>query len=456
VVALALARSSYLALAAHHRFETFLSLWPIDLANINQAIWNTAHGAPFVSTILDNGLRGHFDPVLMLLSPPYLVSDSIFWVFLLYSLVISSGAVAVHLLARRAMAGALLPALLALYYLTYSPLLELDVLQIRGDVLAVPLLLFAFYFYFRQRFAPFVAFCALALLCKETVAVVVVLWGGYALISRRSRRWVLAPALAGLAVIVFTLFIYHPFIQGTAYKHSGLVVDTIDLDPAVIGHLPSWTFLVTRYFLYYGLVGLLHPAPLALASPFLAGAFIWQRVLLEEMWFHCFAPAYPFLFVSVVLATGGLLARHSRSRALPVAVALALLASSGLMLVQSRALLRLPEPNEEDRALWALIRQVPPEASVAGPPLALAPLSTRPLVRCLVIKDYKGASMDVLAVDYVLVKDGPAPWSRLIVSKKGGALDADYRATVQQVRSDPAFERVDARLGWELYRRIGP
>jgi uncharacterized membrane protein len=455
VVFLALLRSVHIALVADSRVASFQSLWPLDLANINQVIWNTVHGSPFSSTIVGDSLRAHFDPLLMLLSLPYLFSDNLFWVFLLYSLLISAGAVAVYLLARRSVDGRLIPVLLAVYYLTYAPLLELNVLQIRGDVLAVPLLVFAFLLYSRRRFAAFVLFGCLALMCKETVAVVMLLWGGYAVVGRRGLKWALAPALTGAAVLVFTLFIYHPYIQGSPYHHSGLVTGSLELAPGVLGHLPSWWFLLTRYFLYYGLVGVLYPAPLVLGSPFLMGSFVWRSVLLEDMWFHLFAPALPFLFAAVVGATGKLLARFQRARALPIVLAAALVLSSALMVFQSRATLSFPEQSDEDRAVWALIGQIPPDAAVAAPPLVLVPLSTRHTLRCLALHQYKGTRMDVLDVDYVLLEIGPAPWSRLITMDKKGSFEADYQEAVEEVRSGREFELVDRRMGWELHRRAG-
>ena len=454
VVALVLGRTVTLALAAFHRADAFLSLWPIDLANINQAIWNTAHGKPYFNTIFYEAMRGHFDPILMLISPVYLFTDSLLGVFLVYSLVISSGAIAVYLLARTVIESETTSVLLALAYLCFTPLVELTVLQIRGDVLAVPFLLFAFLFYRERRFAGFVVFGILALMCKETIAVVMILWGGLAVIQRRELKWILAPIIAGAGVLIFTLFIYHPHIQGYPYKHTSLAKRQTDIGPALILDPTSWRFLLERFFNWGGLIALASPVPLLLATPFVAASFIWPSVVHHPLWFHTFAPAYAFLFASFTLAVTNAEQRFTTHRALKPLVAALLMAGSATMLYEGRELFRSPGLSVDDQAIHALIDQIPADASVAAPPLVLPPLSTRPVLRSIVIKDARGAHIDPLDVDWVLLTRGLLPWSRIITMPKAKVFETTYQETVARLDSTTDFELVDRRGAWELHRRV--
>ncbi len=453
VVALVLGRTVVLALAAFHRAEAFLSLWPIDLANINQAIWNTAHGKPYFNTIFYEAMRGHFDPILMLVSPVYLVTDSLLGVFLVYSLVISSGAIAVYLLARTVMESETISVLLAFAYLCFTPLVELTVLQIRGDVFAVPFLLFAFFFYRERRFVGFAVFGILALMCKETIAVVMILWGGLALIQRRELKWILAPIIAGAGVLVFTLFIYHPHIQGYPYKHTSLAKRQTEIGPALLVNPDSWRFLLERFFNWGGIIALASPVPLLLATPFLAASFVWPAVVHHPMWFHTFAPAYAFLFASFALAVSNIENRVSSHRAIKSLLAVLLIAGSAAMIYEARELYRFPQLSAEDETIHALIDRIPAGASVAAPPLVLPPLSTRPVLRSIIIKDARGTHIDPLDVEWILVHRGSLPWSRLITMPKTKGFEADYRTTINRIDTTLEFELIERRGDWELHRR---
>ncbi len=456
VASLVAVRAVALAVVATDRCRSFASLWPIDLANVNQAIWNTAHGRPYFCTLFYQGPRDHFDPMLMALSPVYLFTDNIFWVFLAYAALVGSGALAVHRLARGALAGPTLPLLFALYFLAFSPLLELNVLEIRGDVLAVPFLLLAWVAYAERRFPTFAAALGLAMTCKESVALVVALWGVLALLERRPARWVVTPIVAGAAVLLFTLFVYHPYIQGHAYKHTLLEHPPADLG---LGHLvapDSWSFLIRRFFAASGLLGLLSPAALLPSAPLTLAPFVWREMLQRELWLHCLAPAYPFLFAAMIRATATLQARLPSSRRGTALLAAFLAVSTGAMVVDSWLRLRPPPPDADDRAAWELIAMIPPRASVSAPPLALAALSTRPRLHSLGVKDHRARDIDPLAVDFVLLEPGRLRWSKLVREGQRRQLEAQYFAMVERVRAGPDFVPVARRGSWELHRRVAP
>jgi uncharacterized membrane protein len=451
LAALVIARAVGIASLSMDHLRSFTTLWPIDLANVNQAIWNTAHGRPYFCTIYYQALRDHFDPMLMLFAPIYLLTDDIFWLFLAYAALVGSGAMAVYLLARRTLSGVALPLLFALYFLAFAPLFELTVLEIRGDMLAVPFLLLAWLGYAEKRFPLFAAAAALAMTCKETVALVMVLWGLLALLQRRPLKWVLLPAATGAAVLLFTLFVYHPYIQGFAYKHVLYEHPPRVLGTGLLLAPSSWWFLLRRFFAFSGVLGLLSPAPLLPATPLVVAPLLWREMLQKELWLHCLAPAYPFLLVALIQGTRKLLGALSHLRRPRLLVGAFLAASTAGALIGAWPTVRPVAPDGDDRAAWELIDEIPPRASVSASPLALAALSSRPLLHSLAIKDHRGRDIDPLAVDYILFE--PA---RLRLSKRvseGRRLEPTYFSLVRRVRSDPAFELVASRGSWELYRR---
>jgi len=452
LVLLAVVRAVFCAVAAYARHLSFSALWPVDIANVNQAIWNTAHGRPYFCSVYSVALRDHFDPALMLLSPPYLVSDSIFWVFLLYSLVISSGALAVFLISRHVFENLLLPILLSVYYLLFFPLFRLNVLQVKGDALAIPLLLFALYAYQRGRFRPFVLWSVLGVMCKEAVALAMVAWGCLALAQRKGRRWVVFLLVAGVLVLVFTSFIYHPFIQGFPYKHAKAPSSGVSLGALL--SLDAWVFLGQWVVPNAASAGLLAPSWLVPALPLMLAVFFWDDFLQNPIRIHCVATVYPFVFAAMVLGVRRIGRILVRLRLPSFLLPLALVAGIAANVTESWPLYRLPEPSAEDKAVWELIELIPPEASVAAPPLVLVPLSTRPLVHSLIIKDARrGQDIDLFSVAYILLSTDRVPVSKLVEPRGIERQKKHYFRTVHAVRTHTAFRLVERRSHWELYER---
>ncbi|MCD4749034.1 MAG: DUF2079 domain-containing protein [Thermoanaerobaculales bacterium] len=456
LAAMIAARTIGLSSLCHQRYFTFHSYWPIDLANINQAIWNAAHGRPQKVTILYDGLREHFDHLLMALSPVYWFSDSIFWVFFFYSLIISSGILAVYLLAKREISGEVIPLLLALQYAVFPFLVRLNIDQLRGDLMAVPMLLFAYFFYSEKRFRLFIFFIAGALLCKESVAAPVVIWGLYALIQRRSSKWVLLPILSGLGVLAFTMWIYNPMVLGIQYRHTHLGGLPENLGLGLFLDGASWIFLFRTFFAHGGLISVLSPVPLLMAAPLLGPVFVWPGLLQHPMWYHVLVPTVAFVMVSMVGGTERLLSFFSDRRAGPAVVFGVLLVGVVLMVFQAGSSYRWYRQSDEDRAIWSLIDQIPRDAFVAAPPLVLPALSGRDRVHSLVMKKRRGHDLDPMKADFVLLNVNEVIWSKTADAPNVKKLDSLYFSTIDEIRTSSDFDRIERKRDWELYRRIAP
>ena len=453
LAAMIAARTLALSSLCHQRYLTFHAYWPIDLANINQAIWNAAHGRPQKVTILYDGLREHFDHLLMALSPVYWFSDSIFWVFFFYSLVISSGILAVYLLAKRTISGEVIPLLLALQYAVFPFLVRLNVDQLRGDLMAVPMLLFGFFFYSEKRFRPFMIFIAGALLCKESVAAPVVVWGLYALMQRRSRKWVGAPILAGLGVLAFTMWIYNPMVLGVQYRHTHLGGLPENLGLGLFLDWESWIFLFKTFFAHTGLISVLSPLPLLMASPLLGPVFVWPGLLQHPMWYHVLVPAVAFVLVSMVGGTERLLSFFSGRRAGPAVVSVVMFAGAALMVFQAGPSYRWYQQSDDDRAIWSLIDQIPRDAFVAAPPVVLPALSGRDQVHSLVMKNRRGHDLDPMKADFILLNVEEVIWSKTADAPNVKKLEPLYFSIIADVRESSGWERIEQKFEWELYRR---
>ena len=85
-----------------------------DIGVYLQMLWNTGHGRPFQTTLLESNrlhLAEHVALLLPVLSPLYALRPDPRWLFVAQTTVLALAAAPVYLLARRLLGGVLLPTL---------------------------------------------------------------------------------------------------------------------------------------------------------------------------------------------------------------------------------------------------------------------------------------------------------------------------------------------------------
>nr|BBH93238.1 hypothetical protein KTA_14370 [Thermogemmatispora argillosa] len=182
-----------------------------DLGIMDQAIWNTLHGALLHQTICNvltdtncYGLEGinrfaiHYEPILFLIVPLY-----IFWadpktLLILQVLVVATGALPAFWLARLRLRSDLAAVPFALLYLLYPAQQYAVDYDFHAVTLTLSLLLFALYFMYTRRNGWLLAFVILSLACKEEIAGVIALLGLW--IALFQRRWRVGLIIFGLAL----------------------------------------------------------------------------------------------------------------------------------------------------------------------------------------------------------------------------------------------------------------
>jgi len=212
---------SFVTLQKHAAYQTTA----FDLGNMDQAVWGTLHGRllPYTNWDTEGTRLGyHVDPILILLSPFYLLHAGAETLLVLQSLILALGAWPIYALSRRvfsrAVAGAPdagvgraaeLPALVfAASYLLFPALEAANMFDFHPTALVAPLLAFAFYFAESRRHRALFVTALLIMACKEDMTLVVIALGLYTILrtfwNRRadpSVRW--RPAtVAGLALIL--------------------------------------------------------------------------------------------------------------------------------------------------------------------------------------------------------------------------------------------------------------
>jgi hypothetical protein len=224
----------------------------LDLGNVNQALWNTAHGDFLAFTNMApvrNRLALHVEPILLLFVPFYWAGlGGPRLLLVVQAIIVGLGALPLYLLARDILSGStdaergigsgkgeskdstpggshsLLPAtrpyslLLIVFPLAYLllPALEAAVMyDFHAVTLAPTFLLFAFYFGLKKRPLLFGLFVALALASKEDMGLTAAMLGLFMIIVWRRWRWGVATALVGVAWFAIAVFLIQPRFSPT-------------------------------------------------------------------------------------------------------------------------------------------------------------------------------------------------------------------------------------------------
>ncbi len=214
---LALTYSIIMALFTIGRQDTFQT-HAEDLGIMDQTLWNTVHGAFMTQTICNpitdvNCLGGvsrfaiHFEPILIPLSLLYLIWPSVKALLLLQVVVVASGVIPIWLLAARRLRNPWWGVAFAALFLVYPPLLAAVTDDFHPETLAATILLWAFYFLTVRRYRALVVSLALALLCKETLTLDVIVIGLFVALFHRRLRLGLGIVLGGALTLALALLL---------------------------------------------------------------------------------------------------------------------------------------------------------------------------------------------------------------------------------------------------------
>jgi uncharacterized membrane protein len=207
----------------HAAMET--ALW--DFAFYDQIIWNTAHGH-FLVTSVRGGLHifcEHFKPIIALLAPIYHITNNTNVLLSVFTSINASVIVSAYLIARLLTRSHYTGLIIAISVFFYQPFINAFNFLLHTQVLADPLILFAFYCMLRKRIWFGILFFILALGCKQNIAIDVFGVGLFLMLKRNKGGWVVA-ALALIALIAYTFYIeptfrypYHFVKKSDCYSH---------------------------------------------------------------------------------------------------------------------------------------------------------------------------------------------------------------------------------------------
>lgn len=373
------------------QYETFDLVAP-DVARFSQAIWNTLRGRFLYSSIVGRSILSyHFSPFMALLAPLLLIWEDVRILFLAQTVAIAAAGLVLHRLLRREHA-ALAPWFLLAFYLNPA-LHEVALHELRRVTFAMPFLALAVYGLHTRRYRLLAAGLVVALLCKEEIALIVVMVGVYLLLFRRAWGWGLALVAGGLIWgIGATTWVIPAFSPAGSYPQMryyaewggspAAVVATMAQRPGeVLARLFDAAALrsLVRVFLPLGLILPLLRADVIL--PIVPSAALTMLSSSERMhrledWYM--ASLLPFLAGAVVMAA----ARLSRPDAVRYVGSLLCSALAGFLLFSQAPLGRGFDADRyrltgHQGVAAALVDAVPPSGGVLAQDAFLTHLALR-------------------------------------------------------------------------------
>jgi uncharacterized membrane protein len=127
----------------------------------------------------------HFDPILVLLSPLYLLYPRAEFLLVLQSVWLGAGVVPVYLIARERLASRAAGVALAAMYAAYPALHGANMYEFHSLTLITPVALWMLYFLETGRHRAYWLLLLPTLLVREDIAILMCFVGGYAILSRR-------------------------------------------------------------------------------------------------------------------------------------------------------------------------------------------------------------------------------------------------------------------------------
>lgn len=365
-----------------------------DVAQISQRAWSGAHGA-FMHTTLqgefDNFMAYHFEPILALFSPIYLLLPSP--TVLIVAQVVGTGLAAVPLALwadQRLKSGFAAFAVAAAFLLSPVVANSNDLLTLHV-ALEMPFLAWAFYFQLRERWLPALVCLLFALGVREEVSFVGVGMGLYGLlVQRRQAGWAILGMSAAWAGLTLGVIIPHfnggrGMYWASSYGYLGgqtplEIVRNALLQPwLVLRHVIAEPrpYFVASLLVPLGLLPLVGWRVAALALPVLAYLLMGDGYYNPNSWYPM--PMLPFLYFAAVEGI------RTLWRYVPVAVSACYLlaaavvgfhnlgAGPGTAIYSPVAYETTPQATKAK----ALAASIPPDVSVAATPQILAHLSNR-------------------------------------------------------------------------------
>lgn len=286
-----------------------------DLGIYDQVVYLISRGLPPISSYLRfHHMGNHAAYSVYPLALLYRIYPSVYWLFGVQAVCLAIGALPVWLLARQAGLSRNLARTLAIVYLLYPLIFNLNVFDFHPEVMALPVLLTAIWLARGERIGWFCVAIVFVLGCKDALSLTVAAMGVWLLLFEKRRTCGWFALAAGVIWFLLTTQWIIPSLSGgeaaavDRYEYLGnsvleVAVNVLlkpDLILGKIFNFKTLEYLVELLFpLAWGL-SIRHLTPLVSALPALMLNILSEEGTQRDLVHQYSLPILPFLLVAVI------------------------------------------------------------------------------------------------------------------------------------------------------------
>ena len=310
---------SALSIQRHYAFRTYAS----DMGQMDQALWNTLHGNLLQDTRANGQnlprLTDHVEPIFLVIPFAFLIYDGIETLFVLQSVAIALGALAIYWIARRRLQSEWAGGLFAAMYLLFPALQAANLAEFHAVTFAPAPLLFAYNYGEARAWKRYALFSLIALAVKEDMALLVITLAIYFAFKLKGKRekgkgisfslglltFSLTPIIIAFASLAWFLIALYGIIPQFSPRGESVYIGRYPQSPfALIAGLfiPAKIAYVAQLFASVGFLALFDPLPLIIGSPALILNLLSSYPAQYSGTYHYSAPVAPYF---VLAAIGG-------------------------------------------------------------------------------------------------------------------------------------------------------
>lgn len=295
---------SYLSII---RYQTLNSHY-YDLGIMHQVVYNTAKGRflemtdPTLSQNISR-LAIHFDPILAIFAPLYLIFNFSPEILLIgQALIVGLGGVFVYLLGIFFIKNQALSLFFASLYFLHYQVARAVIFDFHSVVLATTFLLITFYLYHKNNLRMFYFFLFLTLLTKEHTGLVISCYGIYLIFYLKDKKNGLICFLVGLLFFLLTSFVIIPYFRNERHFALDYYENYFAAPYQSLSYLISWDNLKYLFRLILpNFFSLFNPAVLIIALPEFLINLLSKNNNMREIYFHYQSLIIPVLFYGSIV-----------------------------------------------------------------------------------------------------------------------------------------------------------
>ncbi len=308
--------AAILFLASSIRHVLFQSA-AFDLGYFDQAIYLISRGQPpIVSFWGFHFLGGHADWILYLLAPLYKLYPSVFWLFAIQALALSLGAVPAWQLAKQAGLKPDQAVAIALVYLLYPLVFNINLFDFHPEVMALPVFLAVVLAARQQRTLWFTVGIIFILGCRDALSPTVAAMGLWLLLVEKKRLCGAIALFAGTAWFLIATQVLIPHFRPAGveavFRYAGLgdsvleIVKNLIFQPGLVFSrlftLPNLEYFCLLLAPVIWGFSFKHLAPFIAAVPQLAMNLLTLYQPQKDLVHQYSVPIVPFLLLVVIAA----------------------------------------------------------------------------------------------------------------------------------------------------------